>query len=351
MMRPTVTVLIDTYNHERFIEEAIVSVLEQDFPREETEVIVVDDGSTDRTPEIIRKFAPRVRHLRKANGGQASAFNAGIAEAIGDYVAFLDGDDWWAQDKLQWVCNTFESNPEIGVVGHGYVEVYENESVCRTFVPDSCYHIHLRNEEGARLLTMLKSFLGTSRVAIRKKVLDQVLPIPDELVIEADEFMSTMAVALSDGIILDKPLFYYRFHADNLFQFRERTREKLLRRQKVMACLAAKLPNQLATVGCSPRTIARVIEPIWVEAERGRLALEGGKPRDTYRIEKTDFRLSYKRPKLGYRIFKATVLMATLLLPPRSFYRIRQWYSDNNLKRIRRLLGEPEPAAPIVERS
>ena len=90
MSKPLVTVLIDTYNHERFIEQAIVSVLEQEFRSDEMEVIVVDDGSTDRTPEIIRRFAPRVRYLRKPNGGQASAFNLGIPETQGEIVTFLD---------------------------------------------------------------------------------------------------------------------------------------------------------------------------------------------------------------------------------------------------------------------
>ncbi len=55
-MRPFVSVLIDTYNHERFIEQAIASVLDQDFPASEMEVLVVDDGSTDRTPEVLRQF-------------------------------------------------------------------------------------------------------------------------------------------------------------------------------------------------------------------------------------------------------------------------------------------------------
>ena len=100
MTTPRVTVLIDTCNHQRFIEEAIWSVLAQDFPASDVEIIVVDDGSTARTPEIVRKFQPRVRLIRKANGGQASAFNAGIPEARGEIVAFLDGDDWWAPSKL-----------------------------------------------------------------------------------------------------------------------------------------------------------------------------------------------------------------------------------------------------------
>ena len=82
---PAVTILIDTYNHERFIEEAIVSVLEQDCPRAETEILVVDDGSTDRTPEIVRRFQPHVRLIRKTNGGQASAFlDLGWRKSLGD---------------------------------------------------------------------------------------------------------------------------------------------------------------------------------------------------------------------------------------------------------------------------
>src|ERR1700731_3606272 len=113
-MKPAVTVLIDTYNHERFIEEAIVSVLEQDFPACAMEILVVDDGSADRTPEIVRKFAPRVRYLRKENGGQASAFNFGIPQAQGEIVAFLDGDDWWAGGKLSAVVGVFAESPEVG---------------------------------------------------------------------------------------------------------------------------------------------------------------------------------------------------------------------------------------------
>src|SRR5271157_1801347 len=118
-MRPTASVLIDTFNHERYIEQAIVSVLEQDALEAADEILVVDDGSTDRTPEIVRRFGPRVRLLRKPNGGQASAFNAGIPELRGEVVAMLDGDDWWTRDKLRIVLDVFERNPGVGIVGHG----------------------------------------------------------------------------------------------------------------------------------------------------------------------------------------------------------------------------------------
>src|SRR5260370_14690017 len=100
LARSFVSILIDTYNHERFIEQAIVSVLEQDFPAADREIIVVDDGSADRTREIVKKFGPRVRLLRKGNGGQASAFNAGIPECQGQIISFLYRHHWWAYGKL-----------------------------------------------------------------------------------------------------------------------------------------------------------------------------------------------------------------------------------------------------------
>src|SRR5579872_6189361 len=126
MSKPYVSVLIDTYNHEQFIAQAIHSVLEQDMPMDDVEIIVVDDGSTDRTPEIVRTFESRVRLLRKTNGGQASAFNAGIPECHGEIIAFLDGDDWWAPSKLRRVVDLMESDPFLGIVGHAIVESSED---------------------------------------------------------------------------------------------------------------------------------------------------------------------------------------------------------------------------------
>src|ERR1700740_3253440 len=116
-MKPLITALVDTYNHERYIEQALVSVLEQGLSPSELEIVVVDDGSTDRTPEIIQKFLPRVKYLRKRNGGQASALNAGFAAANGEIVAILDGDDWWAEKKLTTVIDALEKNPEAAAIG------------------------------------------------------------------------------------------------------------------------------------------------------------------------------------------------------------------------------------------
>ncbi len=167
MAKPFVSVLIDTYNHERFIEKAIVSVLEQDFPAAEREILVVDDGSSDRTPEIIRKFEPHVRLLRKENGGQASAFNAGIPECKGEIVAFLDGDDWWAPKKLTSVVRAMAAAPYVGIVGHGIV-IVGRDGREQTEVLLEGFRFQANTIEGGKLFRRRGSFLGTSRMTRRR---------------------------------------------------------------------------------------------------------------------------------------------------------------------------------------
>ncbi len=106
---------------------------------------------------------------------------------------------------------------------------------------------------------------------------------------------------------------------------------------------------RLHALGIRDDIIATVMEPIWVDAGRMRLGLDGGMPWETYRIEKAAYHYSYSDPPIGYRLFKALVLGATLVLPPRSFYKIQQWYAANQVQRVRDLIGKPTAAAPIIE--
>jgi glycosyltransferase involved in cell wall biosynthesis len=345
-----ISVLIDTYNHEQFIEQAIVSVLEQDFPAADREIIVVDDGSTDRTPDIVRKFEPRVRLLRKANGGQASAFNAGIPECRGKIVSFLDGDDWWAPAKLRRAAEVLETYPEVGAVGHGQYEFYPDGRPLGVVVAEKRFRVHLKDPDSARLFTYLRWCLGTSKITIRRPLLERCLPIPKELAIEADEWIFTLAPALAPAVVLDEPLFYYRLHGGNLFQYSKQDEAKARRKGAVLAALLRDFPPKLRELNVSSEFIAMVTEPIWVDAERIKLSLDGGRPWQTFQVERAGYRYSHSGASFGYRIFNALVLGMTVVLPPRLFYRLRQWYSDRNLGRLRRFVGEPVAAAPILER-
>jgi glycosyltransferase involved in cell wall biosynthesis len=126
MAKVFVSVLIHTYNHEPFIEEAVRSVLVQDFPAADREILVVDDESTDCTPELLSQFASKVRILRKPNGGQAPEFNVGIPECRGEVIVFLDGDDLWAQGEFRRVASFLANDPSLGMVGYAIIE-FQND--------------------------------------------------------------------------------------------------------------------------------------------------------------------------------------------------------------------------------
>jgi len=111
---PRVSVVIPAYNAEAFIAEAIESVLEQTF--RDFELIVVNDGSTDSTGEIIERYSERVRCIHQQNRGPSEARNRGIRETDSEFVAFLDADDTWRADKLQKQVATAQGEPELGLV-------------------------------------------------------------------------------------------------------------------------------------------------------------------------------------------------------------------------------------------
>lgn len=342
MTRPSLSVLVDTYNHERYIEQAIVSVLDQDFPASDVEVVLVDDGSTDRTPEIVRKFVPRVRLLRKKNGGQASAFNAGIAELKGSLVAFLDGDDWFAPGKLTAVVETLQKHPEVAAVGHGYYEFNEETKQTRVCAPPDPKLLHLGTPEAAREAYRGWPFLLMGALTVRREVLETVVPIPEKLLFCADTPI-TMASMAGSVYVLEQPLFYYRHHADNYFVTAENNAARLKRRYDMTEETYRLTEPILARLNVPPESIAALLYPPWITISRLSLQRFGGNPLNTFRTEMRFFRLHFDNPSIAYRLFKYLFVgSATLLLPPRRFYQARDWYYHRNLARFRERLCKTE---------
>jgi len=346
-----VSVLIDAFNHERFVEQAIISVLEQDFPASDREVIVVDDGSTDHTTEIVKKFEPQVRLLRKSNGGQASAFNAGIPECKGEIVAFLDGDDWWKKNKLSIVMAAFESHGNIGTVGHGILEVDETGKQLATVTPQKVYESHLGDVQQGQDFLPLRAFLGTSRLAIKADVLRRVGRLPEELVIEADEFLATVATALGGALVLEQPLTNYRYHSANLFQFTEWNPAKTSRKYGALACILRELPARLEKAGIKPEVIRTLTDGMRIDTERTRLSLGLGWPWETVKIEREAHRQAYRGASFGYYFFHAAVLGVAAILPPSTFYRLRHWYAIRGLRRARNVVGSAYLAPSLTVRT
>jgi len=123
-----VSIIIPVYNGEKFIQRAIRSVVDQNFPRKQFEIIVVDDGSTDNTLDIIQPFKDTIRIMRhEKNMGLATSRNTGIKAARGQYVVNLDADDYLHQDFLYIEVMFLSLNEDFDAVSCDYYIVDENE--------------------------------------------------------------------------------------------------------------------------------------------------------------------------------------------------------------------------------
>jgi glycosyltransferase involved in cell wall biosynthesis len=337
-MKPLVTALVDTFNHERYIEQALMSVLEQGLSPSELEIVVVDDGSTDETPSIIQKFLPRIKYLRKNNGGQASAFNWAFPEVHGQVVAFLDGDDWWASGKLAAVIESLEQHPEASAVGHGRYEVKEETNEVKVYAPETTKQLHLETPEAALEACQGWTFLLTSAITVRRKILEQVVPIPEVLFFSADAPIAMASMAAGTRL-LKQPLSYYRQHSDNRYAIDPRDTAKARIRSEMDERMFELLQPMLLGLGVPPDSVDALLFPRWTETRRFNLRMYGGSRLHTFRTEMKNFYCTYKEPTMAYLLYKyfATGL-ATLLLPPRQFYELRDWYAERNLGRFRRRL-------------
>jgi len=349
MRKPFVSVLIDTYNHERFIEQAIVSVLEQDFPAEEREIIVVDDGSTDRTPEIVKKFERRVRLLRKQNGGQASAFNVGIPECKGEIVAFLDGDDWWATNKLTRVTKALADDSLVGIVGHGIFNV-QRDGREQTEILREGFRFQANTIEGGRLFRRRGSFLGTSRMTIRASLLGRIGPIPESIVIQADEYLFTLSAVLSATQILPETLTYYRLHEGNNFQFSNNDPYRLRRKQNSLAALASSLSQRLESLGIELQVRRIVLEYTKASADQLRLILDGGWPWETVKTEWKIYEILHPEARFSHRMFKLLILLGALVTTPRRFYSLQQMLAGSDIYRRARARWLPVPEMEHIQK-
>ena len=118
-MSPHVSVVIPTYNHSQYILSTIDSVFAQNYKG--YEVIVINDGSPDDTAQVLKPLVEqnRIQYIEQENRGQAAARNRGLEVARGEFVAFLDDDDLWPPDKLEWQVAYLASHAEAVAVGGG----------------------------------------------------------------------------------------------------------------------------------------------------------------------------------------------------------------------------------------
>jgi glycosyltransferase involved in cell wall biosynthesis len=199
-----VSVIVPVYNGEKYIREAIDSVLNQSY--KDFEVIVVDDGSKDNSLTIIKRYGGKIRWKSQENNGQASATNEGVKMAEGEYIAYLDADDVCMPERLEVQVKYLDNHLNVGLVYSG------------------CYHINsvgeVRRIVKARpydnLLLLQKNYIARSTVMHRRKCLDEV-GLFDESISGYDDW--DMWIRISEKFAVDyveRPLVKYRVHGEQI---------------------------------------------------------------------------------------------------------------------------------------
>ncbi|UFP93730.1 glycosyltransferase family 2 protein [Gloeobacter morelensis] len=206
---PLVSVLICNYNYGRFVGEAIGSVLEQTYRN--IELIVVDDGSTDDSRQVIGAYSDRLRAIFQQNGGQGAAFNSGLAEAHGEIICFLDADDYFHREKVARVVRAFAEHPEWVQLAHNWISVdIDGRPMGRNPV-----RRFTRGDIRTLLLRWGRYGWGiTSGLSYRRVVLERVLPIPKRPRAADTYLTATVPFYGQVGGIADQ-LMYYRVHGKN----------------------------------------------------------------------------------------------------------------------------------------
>ncbi len=248
MPRRTISVIINNYNYGRFLGRAIDTALAQTGVA--VEVVVVDDGSTDDSAEVIRSYGDRIRPVLQANGGQASAINAGVSASSGEILCFLDSDDWWRPGKLAAVERAFAAAPAAGLVYHRLQPVTSDGSPAFRAIPRTL----CSGDLAPRMARAggVWPFPMTSAIALRRRVWDEAGEIPIEFRISADAWLVGVAPLLANVVALPQVMGCYRIHQNNWY--RETVDAAMLRKRMAHWALTVELTNaRLATWGTSWR--------------------------------------------------------------------------------------------------
>ncbi|NES96567.1 MAG: glycosyltransferase [Desertifilum sp. SIO1I2] len=232
MSQPLVSIAINNYNYGQFLSDAIESALQQSYVN--CEVIVVDDGSTDNSREIMASYGDRIIPVLKHNGGQASAFNAGFAASRGEIVCFLDADDLFLPDKVTAVVQAFGDRPELGWCFHPLkpVDIEAQPIDEATLYDGSLRQYDMRQQLRQGKLTDRFPPPSTSGLCFRRSLIQQILPMPEAKRIGLnDGYLEFTAIGLSPGLFIHQELGLYRLHGANAYA---KTADKQRRKARII---------------------------------------------------------------------------------------------------------------------
>ncbi|MFV0422319.1 glycosyltransferase family 2 protein [Oleidesulfovibrio sp.] len=208
---PAISVIIPVYNYAHMLSQALDSVKAQTW--NDYEVIVVDDGSTDNTADVVSGYGDSVRYIYKQRGGAASARNEGIRQATAGIVAFLDADDEWVPEKLAVQMAFWEANPQYDMIYCDMQHVVRGEKVHHSYLHERDYKYFGSGWKYTDLLH--ESFVFTPSVLVRKHCFD-VVGLHDETLLTCQDLDMWLRIARSFQLgFVDEPLVIRHEHGHN----------------------------------------------------------------------------------------------------------------------------------------
>lgn len=223
-----VSIIIPSYNQAGYVAQAIESVIAQSY--EEWELVVVDDGSTDATAQVVSQFKePRVCYIYQANKGLPGARNRGIRHSSGDYVAFLDADDYYHPHKLALQVAHLDHNPNIGLNYSSRISIDQVGQPLRL----------VRAPAHASLKSFVQGFPFTiNDLLIRRKWLDQIEGFDESFVLHSEDrdFYLRLALAGCEFARVDRALAYRRVHTSRSFNNLTQKLETMFRALDTLFC-------------------------------------------------------------------------------------------------------------------
>lgn len=291
MSEPRVSVVVPAYNAIGTVAATIGSVLGQTM--DDLELIVIDDGSSDGTAELVEELStgdPRMRVVRQANGGTAAARNAGIAQAVGEFVSFLDNDDLWMPRYLELMTMALDSTPEAGL---SYTDAWILDDETKRIRAKTVMEFFPTVPANAPAPTLLRTMLSTnfimSSVTVRRSVLEQVGGF-DSTVSGVDDYDLWLRILLAGHSVVRAP-------GTSLIQ-RDRPDSQSKNERKMIAGHAEVLRRIGADPGLDPESRLVAAQELR-RFERWTDALSGGNPllQALYRARRLVSRL---RERLGH---------------------------------------------------
>jgi glycosyltransferase involved in cell wall biosynthesis len=248
-----ISVIVPIYRIENYLPKCIDSVLQQSFL--DFELILVDDGSPDNCPKICDDYAKkdsRIKVIHKENGGLLSARKAGLKNAQGKYISFVDGDDWVDKFYLDTLFKLAEANDsDLVITGHfrefdGKIEtikpktagIYNEKDLKASIIPNAIYNGKFC-EHGISTYVWNKLFK-------RELLYPILLDVPNDIVMGEDAAITYSYLAISKSLVVSKiPLYYYRQRHDSIVKSIENPKMEYYRLGLLMHFLKVKMSHVL----------------------------------------------------------------------------------------------------------